>query len=630
MVEKQLDQRNLEKSADRIENNFVITFSTVNGSGSITANTVLLRAISRLGIPVSGKNIFPSNIQGMPTWYTLRVNSKGFLGRVEMDDIIVAMNPATFTKEFDYLVPGGVMIYADDIEIPIPRKDVIAYPIPVRSIIKKMDVPRNLRIYLSNMVYVGVLVHLLQIPLSAIEEALAAQFKNKEKPIQMNLAVILDAKKWAEENLEKRDPFFIKPNYDDKRTECILVEGNTAAALGAIFGGVQYVGWYPITPATSMIEALHEYLPKLRKDPVTQRDTCVVLQAEDEIAAIGMAVGAGWAGLRAMTATSGPGMSLMTEYLGMAYYVEIPVVVWDVQRVGPSTGLPTRTSQGDLTFAYFNSHGDTEYIILIPGTIPECFEFAWKAFDLAEKYQTPVIVLSDLDLGMNHWVSEKFEYPNVPMNRGKVLWEEELQALLDQRKGDWGRYLDIDGDGIPYRTVPGNKHRKSAYFTRGTGHDEFGYYREDPEVWEKMLNRIKRKLAAARHDVPLPVMDMEENVDIGIITMGSVDQILPEVRDMLMQAGIKVNVLRIRAVPFSPQVEEFINHHQRCYVVEMNRDGQLRQLLILHKPEFAEKLIQLSHIDGLPVTANWVVGKIIRQETAIAGKEEDTDGQLKR
>lgn len=595
-----------------VVNNFCITFSTINGSGSATANVTLLRALFKMGIPVSGKNIFPSNIQGMPTWYTLRISKHGFLGRLEKDDIVVAMNPATFSKEQEFVLPGGAFYYADDIKLPITRTDIAVYPMPVKKIVQEANVPPKLRDYAANMVYVGVLAQMLGIELDKIYLALDFHFKGKASAIDLNFKVIKLAAEWAAAYLEKRDPYFVEPMSATK--DHIMTDGNTAAALGAIYGGVQFVAWYPITPASSLAEALHEYAPLLRQDPVEAgKETYAIVQAEDEIAAIGMAIGAGWGGLRAMTSTSGPGLSLMSEYLGLAYFAETPVVVWDVQRMGPSTGLPTRTAQGDLTEAYFLSHGDTQYVILLPGSVKECFEFGWKAFDFAERLQTPVIVLSDLDLGMNQWMSEPFEYPDQPMDRGKVLWEDDLERL-SHKDLHWGRYLDLDGDGIPYRTLPGNTHLGSAYFTRGTGHDEFGSYSEESGVWERVMRRLSRKFETARSILPKPVVDVRENSQFGIISCGSADFAILEARSELDHEGVVTDYMRIRAIPFSNEVRDFIRNHERIYVVELNRDGQLKQLLTLETPEFATHLRQISRSDGLPLSARWIKEQILVEE----------------
>ncbi len=441
----------------KVTNDFSITIATVNGSGSQTANVTLLRALFKMGIPVSGKNLFPSNIQGLPTWYTIRLSKAGYIARRDEQEIVVAMNPTSFAKDLDSVSPGGVFFYADDIKIPSERSDITFYPMPVKTLARNSDVSPNLRDYIANMVYVGVLVQMLGISMDAIKQALTFHFKGKEGPINSNLGVIRAGAEWASQNLRKSDRFYVENH--NQTNDLIMADGNTAGALGAIYGGVQFAAWYPITPASSLAESLNVYLPQLRKTP-EGKQTYAVLQAEDEIAAIGMAVGAGWAGLRSMTSTSGPGISLMSEYAGLAHFAEVPIVIWDVQRIGPSTGLPTRTAQGDLTEAYFLGHGDKQNVILLPGSVQECFEFGWKAFDLAERLQTPVFVLSDLDLGMNQWMTKPFEYPEIPMDRGKVLWE----ADLDKLNGLWGRYKDVDGDGIPYRTVTGNRHHAAAYF----------------------------------------------------------------------------------------------------------------------------------------------------------------------
>ncbi len=602
----------IESPKERVVNDFCITFSTVNGSGSATANNTIMRALFRMGVPVAGKNIFPSNIQGLPTWYTIRVSKDGFLGRLEERHIVVAMNPSTFTRDYESLVPGGAFFYPDDIKQPIARQDISAYPMPIKKLAREADVAPNLRDYIANMVYVGVLAQMLGIDLQKIYLALDYHFKGKKKAIDSNFSLVNAAADWASHNLVKTDPYWVEPmNATDGY---VMTDGNVAAALGAIYGGVQFVAWYPITPASSLAESLNEYLPVFRKDPVTGKNTYVVIQAEDELAAIGMTIGAGWSGLRAMTSTSGPGISLMSEYLGLAYFSEVPVVVWDVQRVGPSTGLPTRTAQGDLTQVYFQSHGDTQFVILIPSSVKECFEFGWKAFDIAEHFQTPVIILSDLDLGMNQWMSQKFEYPDQPMDRGKVIWEKDLEALLAKREGDWGRYLDIDGDGIPYRTVPGNRHPKSAYFTRGTGHDEYARYSEDSQTWEQGLERLANKICSTRLYTPQPVISLVEGAKFGIITMGSTDPAVQEARALLAAEAIPTDYLRVRSIPFADDVKAFLATHEKIFVVETNRDGQLRQLLMIDSPEYAVRLHKIAHTDGLPLTAKWIKQAILAEE----------------
>ena len=591
-----------------IVNDFCMTVCTVNGSGSATANTTLLRAMFHMGIPVSGKNIFPSNIKGLPTWFSIRVSKDGYLGRVAHDDIIIQMNPVTWEEDLNFDVPGGVFFYADHIDLPIHRDDVIAYPMPVKALVKEADIPHNLQDYMENMVYVGVVAQILGIDLDVIYQVLLDQFKKRPSVADSNFAIVKLAADWARDNLEKRDRYHVEamPPLDDY----IMTDGNTAGALGAIYGGFQFCGWYPITPATSLAESLNTFAPKLRKDPETGKFNFAIVQAEDELAAIGMAVGAGWAGLRAMSSTSGPGISLMTEYMSLAYYTEIPLVLWDVQRVGPSTGLPTRTAQCDLNLTYFLGHGDTQQLILIPSTVTECFEFGWKAFDYAEEFQTPVIILSDLDLGMNLWMTKKFEYPDQPINRGKILWEEDL----DKFGRDWGRYLDVDGDGIPYRTLMGNQHEKAPYFTRGTGHDEYGNYSEDPVVWKRMMDRIKMKFENTRERLPKPVIRKMEGSEIGLVVMGSTEPAAMEAQDKLAELGIQVDLMRIRALPFSKDVREFIGSHKRNYVIELNRDGQLHQLLLIEHCDMTDRLISLAYLDGLPITANYIIESVTKKE----------------
>lgn len=597
----------MEPNKSKNINDFCITFSTINGSGSATANTTLMRALFRMGIPVSGKNIFPSNIQGLPTWFTLRVSKDGYLARVEKDDIVVAMNPMTIDREMEFINPGGVLILPDDFRLSEPRKDIHIYQMPVKKLVKESDTAPALRDYIANMVYVGVLAQLLNIDIDLIYKALDFHFKGKQKAIDTNFNIVKSAFSWAKDNLVKTDSYYVeKMNSTDGY---IMTDGNTAAALGAIYGGVQFVAWYPITPATSLAESLNEYLPMLRKDSQMGKENFAIVQSEDELAAIGMVVGAGWGGLRAMTSTSGPGLSLMTEYIGLAYYAEVPVVIWDVQRVGPSTGMPTRTAQGDLTMVNFMSHGDTQMVILIPGSINECFEFGWRAFDIAERLQTPVVILSDLDFGMNPWMTPKFQYPDTGIDRGKVLWEEDLQKFIDQ-KGHWGRYEDVDGDGIPYRTVPGNLHPMSGHFTRGTSHAEDTGYSEDPVVWERTFERIKKKIEVGKKYLPEAVEDNDDEASVGIISSGSAHFAVDEARDLLKKKGIRTNYLRIRSLPMGEEVGRFLEKNQKTFVVELNRDGQLHQLLKIDYPQYSSKMVLAAHMDGLPLTAQWVHDRV--------------------
>ena len=593
---------------NKVVNDFSIIVGTKNGSGSSTANNTILRAIFKMGIPVSGKNLFPSNIQGLPTWYTIRVNKDGYIGRREEQEIVIAMNPDSFARDLASVAPGGAFYYADDIKQPITRTDVAVYPMPVKQIVRSdTGIPSDFRDLVGNMVYVGALAQMIGIDLETIDAALTFHFKGRQKPIDMNMNVVRAGAEWAKTNLEKKDEFYLEPM--DKTQGLIMADGNTAAAIGSIFGGVQFAAWYPITPASSLAEALNDYLPSLRKRE-DGKHTYAVIQAEDELAAIGMAIGAGWSGLRSMTSTSGPGLSLMTEFAGLAYYAEVPVVVWDVQRIGPSTGLPTRTAQGDLTFTHYMGHGDTQTIILLPGDVSECFDFGWKSFDIAERLQTPVFVLSDLDMGMNQWMSKPFEYPEVSMDRGKVLWEKDLEEL----KGNWARYLDKDEDGITYRTLPGNKHPMSSYFTRGTGHDENARYTEDSEVWLRMMDRLRKKHETARQYMPAPVLHTTPGATVGIISYGSTESAVLEAMHQLdTQHGIKADFLRVRALPFTDEVTEFVNNYDQVFVVEMNRDGQMNQILTVEYPQRAPYFKSVAYGDGMPASARWVREGILAQ-----------------
>jgi 2-oxoglutarate ferredoxin oxidoreductase subunit alpha len=606
MTETVVEQEN-SKQHELIVNDFSMIVATVNGSGSQTSNMALIRALFRMGIPVNGKNLFPSNIQGLPTWFTIRASADGYTARREAVELLVGMNHATFLEDVEGLVEGGVCFYPDHFSKPDIRPDVVYYPMPVNQIIKDVDPPRDLREYMSNMVYVGVVAEMIGIEIEAIRDALDTHFRGKTKPVELNMSVVEASAQWARENLTKQDPYRVER--DDQTEGMIILDGNTAAALGAIYGGVSFAAWYPITPASSLADGLMSYLPLLRKEQGSGKQTYAVIQAEDELAAIGMAVGAGWAGARSMTSTSGPGISLMAEFSGLAYFAEIPVVIWDVQRMGPSTGLPTRTSQGDLLFVRFLGHGDTEQIILLPGDIAECFEFGWRAFDYAERLQAPVFILSDLDLGMNLWMSEPFTYPQEPMDRGKVLTAEDLEQV-----NEFARYRDLDGDGIPYRTLPGTDHPKAAYFTRGTGHDDRAIYSERPEHYDENMQRIFRKLETARGMLPRPVMNQRDGNDVGLISFGSTDPAIQEARDRLRENGVQTDYMRIRAVPFSDEVVDFIKRHKRLYVIEMNHQGQLHKLLQLNSPDQATKLISLTHNNGLPLSARWVTEEVEAKE----------------
>lgn len=589
-------------------NDFGITFATVNGSGSATANNTILKSIFKMGIPVSARNIFPSNIQGMPTWYSVRVNKDRFLGRIEKDDILIAMNPETVKSDLENLNPGGLLLINKNLAGIIIPKDISAYIIPVDEILKSSQVSSSLNIYMANMVYVGVLAYLIGIHLGKIEITLDQHFNGKKSAVEQNIVVIKNSFSWAESKFSRSKNFYLEPM---KATENkIMIDGNTAAALGALYGGLQFAAWYPITPATSLAEALNEYLPMLRRNSETNTISCAIVQSEDELAAIGMVVGAGWAGLRSMTSTSGPGLCLMAEFLGLAYFAEVPLVVWDVQRVGPSTGMPTHTSQGDLVFSYFISHGDKDFVILIPGNMNECFEFGWKSLDIAEKLQTPVIVLSDLELGMNIWAADPLEYPTEEINRGKVLWESDLEHFAMGKKREWGRYVDLDGDGIPYRTVPGNLHDKAPYFTRGTSHDPYAVYSEKAADWEDNLIRIKKKFETAKSFIPKPIV-VGNHAKMALISYGSSDMPVVETISKLKKMNINSDYLRLRSIPFTEEVENFISSHEKIFVVENNRDGQMKQILCVNYPYHAKKFISVARANGFSLSADWILDSIL-------------------
>ena len=586
-------------------NNVAVVAATVNGSGSQTANNAIIRAIFRMGIPVNGKNLFPSNIQGEPTWFYIRVSSDGYTARPAHRPILTALNPRTAEKALADLPPGGFCLSPGDGNWRPTRDDVTLIPLPVKQLTAVGNFDASRRAYGANMVYVGALAALIGIELEELRAALNHHFKGKPKPVEQNFAVIQAAHDWF---MAEQAPVIGPSPYRLQRMNAnagkILIDGNTASALGAIFGGVNFVAWYPITPATSLADALAAYLPRLRRDP-DEHPTYAIVQAGDEIAALGMAVGAGWAGARAMTSTSGPGISLMTEFTGLAYFTEVPCVIWDVQRVGPSTGLPTRTSQGDLLSVYFLGHGDTRHPVLLPGSVAECFEFGARAFDIAEILQTPVFVLSDLDLGMNLWMSEPLPYPETPIDRGKVLSAEDIERL-----GGFVRFADPEGDGVGPRTLPGNPHPLAAVFSRGTGHNELGRYSEDPRDWKANMDRLGRKHETARKLVPQPAVDLDPAAEVGIIGYGSSYDAIREARDILRAQGVPTSYMRVRALPLSEPARDFVARHRVSVVVELNQDGQLRQLLQLHCPEHATRLLSVAHGDGLPLTAEFVAERV--------------------
>ncbi len=594
------EPQNTAQGARQI-NDFCINVATTNGTGSQTSNIALFRAMFRMGIPVSGKNLFPSNIQGLPTWYRIRLNHTGHVGYRDTWEILVTLNAKTLAEDLAAVPSGGVVFYDNALPVKEDREDVVYYAMPIKDLVKQSGVAPNLREYITNMVYVGMMAELLGIERSAIRSALDTHFSGKQKAVDLNMQMVDLAADYARNNCVKRDPYWVN-RIEGGNNDMILIEGNAAAALGSVYGGVSVLAWYPITPATSLADGINEYLPKLRKDPKTGKATYAVIQAEDELSAIGMTLGAGWAGARAMTSTSGPGISLMAEFTSYAYQAEIPAVIWDVQRVGPSTGLPTRTSQGDLAFTYRLGHGDTRHIILLPHDPSECFEFGYKSFDLAEFFQTPVFVLSDLDLGMNVWMSKSFTYPETPMNRGKVLSAEQLQEL----GGKWGRYVDVDGDGVTYRTLPGTEHPTAGYFTRGTGHNEKAGYSERSEDWEANMIRLRRKFDTARQHVPKPEIVRQQGGDIAVVSFGTNHQSILEAVDLLKQDGLRFDYLRIRALPTSPEIGEFLDAYERIYVIENNFNGQMHGILLQEYPTYATRLISISRQNGMPLSASWI------------------------
>jgi 2-oxoglutarate ferredoxin oxidoreductase subunit alpha len=594
----------------RVVNNMSIQVATVNGSGSQSSNTVLLRSIFQMGVPVSGKNLFPSNIAGLPTWYTIRANKDGYIARKKEIDFVIAMNAETAQEDVMSLAPGAAVLYDEPLNLNKLRNDLLFYPVPYDKLVAPVCPEAKLRKLVKNMIYVGVVAQLLGIDMAEVEKALRKQFATKVKAANLNLAAVRAGFDYATANLTKQDPYFIQRM--DKNQGMIIIDGNSAAALGCMFAGVTVVTWYPITPSSSLVETLIDYMKEYR----IGRDgkaTFAIVQAEDELAAIGMVLGAGWAGARSMTATAGPGISLMAEFVGLSYYAEVPGVVWDIQRVGPSTGLPTRTSQGDILSTAFLSHGDTKNILLIPCSVAECFTMAQDAFNLAEQFQTLVFVMSDLDLGMNNWMSDPFEYPKEPINRGKVLTKEDLDRL-----GGFSRYKDVDGDGIGYRTLPGTPHPAAAYFTRGTGHNEKSGYSERPDDFEKNMERINKKFETARSHVPRPelITSGKSKSKIGIIAYGTSHWAIIESRDQLRdEYNVEADYLRLKAYPFSREVHEFIEQHDRVYVVEQNRDAQMLSLIKLDiKPEMVTRLRSIAHIHGLPLDARSVTDELISME----------------
>jgi 2-oxoglutarate ferredoxin oxidoreductase subunit alpha len=601
-------------------NQFSLSIATLNGSGSQSANTILAKCLFRMGLQVGVQNLFPSNIAGLPTWFSIRVHPRGYTSRSLFHDIVVAKNPETIADDVFKVAPGGVFFYASEIKDPplTKRSDIQTVAIPFRELTETCSDSIKMRKLLSNMVYVGVLAELLRIDNSTLHTAIADQFGDKASVVAANQAAADAGRSFARDSLANFDFKWKVKAHEGANDQNILIDGNTAAALGAVTGGCTFVSWYPITPSTSLAESFERLAHELRPTPNGRKNHAVV-QAEDELSAIGMVVGAGWAGARSMTATSGPGLSLMAEIAGLSYFAEIPAVIWDVQRAGPSTGLPTRTMQGDLSFAAHLSHGDTEHIVLLPGSIEECFEFAENALDSAEEFQTLVIVLSDLDMGMNLRISRLLTPRVAPYRRGKVLDAEALNSVTE-----FARYRDVDGDGVGYRTLPGTMHAHAAYFTRGTGHTDKATYSEDGEIFAENLTRLKRKLQTAAKVLPPPLVTPapgagaapSKAANLGLLLYGSSSIISQEVQETLAHEGLLVDVIRVRALPFHPDLEGILARYPNIAVVEQNRDGQMRGLLLQNYPQFATRLTSVVTFDGLPISAEFIAAEVRKKFSA--------------
>ena len=594
----------------QIINDFSIQVATVNGSGSQTANNVLMRSIFQMGIPVSGKNMFPSNIQGLPTWFTIRACKYGYVGRKKEIDFLVAMNPETAREDVMKLDAGAAVVYDEPLKLNALRSDLHFYPVPYDKLVGPVCPEAKLRKLVRNMIYDGVVAWLLSIEMEEIHKALFKQFgKRKAKAAELNWGACQAGYEYASKTFTKTDPYRVERM--NETAGKIIVEGNAAAALGCVFAGATVVTWYPITPSSSLVEFMIGYLKRFRIDKETGKATYAVVQAEDELSAIGMVMGAAWAGARAMTSTAGPGISLMSEFVGLGYYAEIPAVIFDVERVGPSTGLPTRTAQGDILSTALLSHGDTKHPLLFPSSPEECFHMAADAFDLAERFQTPVFVMTDLDLGMNNWMADPFTYPTEPIRRGKVLTAEDLERL-----GGFARYKDVDGDGVGYRTLPGTNHPNAAFFTRGSGHNEKAQYTEREDDYVNNMDRLVRKFETIRAHVPKPVVDTRPNAQAGFVAFGTSHYAVEESRDQLRaEYGFETDYIRLKAYPFTQELRDFIARHERVYVVEQNRDAQLLSLMKMEfEPAEIAKLISVRYYGGLPIDARTVTDNVLSQE----------------
>jgi 2-oxoglutarate ferredoxin oxidoreductase subunit alpha len=595
------------RTGDPVVNDLTIHVATVNGSGSQSSNNVLMRSIFQMGVPVSGKNMFPSNIAGLPTWFTIRANKDGWIARKKEVDLMVCMNPQTAADDVGGLPAGALCIYDAPLNCKTMRSDIAFFEVPFAKLAGELTTDSRLRKLLTNMIYVGIVAELIGIERDEIITAISKQFKGKKKAIDPNVQSIDKGIEFARANLPRQNRWRVsRMNATQGK---IIIDGNAAAAIGAMFGGVTVVTWYPITPSSSLCESLIDYMKQYRIED--GKATFAIVQAEDELAAVGMVLGAGWAGARSMTSTAGPGISLMAEFVGLGYFAEIPGVIWDIQRVGPSTGLPTRTAQGDVLECWYLSHGDTQHICLMPASVGECFEFGSEALDLAEMFQTPIFVLSDLDLGMNNWMSDPFPYPTKPIRRGKVLSKEKLEEL----GGKWGRYADVDNDGIPFRTLPGTDHPFASYFTRGSGHDPMARYSEKPGDYKATVDRLARKMETAKRFVPQPVVDLNPKAKIGLIAYGTTHWPLEESRHQLQsEQKVETSYFRLRALPFTDELRAFVARHDRVYVVEQNRDGQLADLIRLEVANDQGKVRKVLHYTGLPCDARFITDSVLKME----------------
>jgi 2-oxoglutarate ferredoxin oxidoreductase subunit alpha len=636
-MEGRTSPSNSNGTASKIKiNDFVVRFANVNGTGSASANAFFTKAIFRMGVPVTPKNIFPSNIQGLPTWYEVRVSEKGHLGRREGVDLMVAVNPQSMERDYADVTPGGYFLY--DNSKPLPptylRDDITHIGIPLMKLCNAEFTDARQRQLFKNIVYIGATAKLFEIEFAVLEDLVGEQFKGKEKLIEPNIKALKLGVDYVREHFE--NSFALRIERRDLLGEKILFSGNSACGLGAIYAGATVAAWYPITPSTSVVDAFSKYAAKYRVDPVTGRNNYAVVQAEDELAAIGMVMGASWNGARAFTATSGPGVSLMNEFLGLGYFAEVPTVLIDVQRTGPSTGMPTRTQQSDILLAAYASHGDTKHPLLFPASPKECFEMTADAFDLTEQLQTPVIVMTDLDLGMNDHVTDPIEWDDTRVyNRGKVLTAAQLEQLggvagfpeietlengdqaptqpLEQFKGKFGRYLDVDDDGIPYRTIPGTHSTKGAFVTRGSSRDEYAVYTEDGDVYRRNVDRLARKWDTAKELVPQPefyptmgsaAAEEGSKIQNGVIFFGTSTYAAAEAIEMLSEDGIELDAMRVRAFPFGKAFGEFVDAHERVFVIEQNRDAQFKSLMMIELGINPAKLVSILNYDGMPITAD--------------------------